>query len=205
MTGLVHLHTALMVLWVLLLISQAWLIRAKQYRIHRWIGRSSFIIVPLIVLVTLMLSREALNSKPITMPAAHRDLPVGSGGPVRAGVGAGADVSPVYADPHAVVVSTIFAAGSAIVLRIIANWFAWLPGMNLAENPENFSNIAAANGAVLVLMLIGLIAVDWRLGIRRSPFWLLTVTTLITHIGFFTFAKSDWWMSFVLWFATPPS
>ena len=28
-TTLVHLHTAVMVLWVLLLISQAWLIRAK--------------------------------------------------------------------------------------------------------------------------------------------------------------------------------
>ena len=73
-TALVHLHTALMVLWVLLLISQAWLIRAKQYRIHRWMGRSSFIIVPLIVLVTLMLSRETLNRKPITMIDARIDI-----------------------------------------------------------------------------------------------------------------------------------
>ena len=63
-------------------------------------------------------------------------------------------------------------AGSAIVLRIIANWFAWLPGMNLAENPENFNNIAAANGAVLVLMLLGLIAVDWRLGDSGGPLFL---------------------------------
>jgi hypothetical protein len=53
----------------------------------------------------------------------------------------------------------------------------------------------------MVLMLLGLIAVDWRLGMRRSPFWLVTITTLISYIGYFTFAKSDWWMSFVLWTA----
>src|SRR5262245_5692020 len=73
-TALVHLHTALMVLWVLLLISQAWLIRARQYRIHRWVGRSSFIIVPPIVLVTLMLWRESLNRMPITMPVARTQI-----------------------------------------------------------------------------------------------------------------------------------
>jgi hypothetical protein len=205
-TALVHLHTALMVLWVLLLISQAWLIRAKQYRIHRWIGRSSFIIVPLIVIVTLMLSRETLNRKPITMLDARLDIY--TWGQVVPFVLAWA-LALMYRRRTPIhvryMVSTIFAAGSAIVLRIISNWFAWLPGINLAENPENINNIIATSGAVLVLVRLGLIAVDWRLGIRRSPFWLVTITILITHIGFFTFTKSDWWMSFVLWSATLPS
>jgi hypothetical protein len=205
-TALVHLHTALMVLWVLLLISQAWLIRARQYRIHRWTGRSSFIIVPLIVVVTLMLSHETLNRGPITMPAARGDI--FTWGQVVPFVLAWA-LALMYRRRTTIhvryMISTIFAAGSAIVFRIIGNWFAWLPGMNLAENPENFDNAAAATGTVLVLMLLGLIAVDWRLGIRRSPFWLVTVTTLIMYIGFFTFAKSDWWMSFVRWSATLPS
>jgi hypothetical protein len=54
-------------------------------------------------------------------------------------------------------------------------------------------------------MLLALIANDWRLGIGQSPFWLVAITTLITHIGFFTFAKTDWWTSFVLWYAGVPS
>lgn len=66
---------------------------------------------------------------------------------------------------------------------------------------ENMDNVAAANGAVLVLMLLALIANDWRLGIKRSPFWLVTVTTVIIHVGFFTFTKTDWWMSVLQWFA----
>jgi hypothetical protein len=147
-----------------------------------------------------MLSRETLNRRPITMPDARIDIFVW--GQVVPFVLAWA-LALMYRRRTPIhmryMVSTIFAAGSAIVGRIIGNWFAWLPGMNLAENPENFDNSFAATGAVLVLTLLGLIAMDWRLGIRRSPFWLVTTTTLITYIGYFTFAKSDWWMSFVLW------
>ena len=44
----------------------------------------------------------------------------------------------------------------------------------------------------------------WRLGIRWSPFWLVTVTTLIIHVGFFTFTATDRWMALVKWFADLP-
>jgi hypothetical protein len=206
-TTLVHLHTALMVLWVLLLISQAWLIRAKQYRIHRWTGRSSFVIVPLIVLVTLMLDRESLNRKQEVTTLDTR-LEIFFWGQVIPFVMAWA-LALMYRRRTPIhmryMVSTVFAAGTAIVVRIIINWFAWLPGMDLAENLDNINNIAAANGAVLLLMLLGLIANDWRLGIGQSPFWFVAITTLIVHIGFFTFTKTDWWMSFVLWYAGVPS
>jgi hypothetical protein len=50
--------------------------------------------------------------------------------------------------------------------------------------------------------LLGLIAMDWRLGIRHSPFWFVTVTTVIIHVGFFTFTKTEWWASLVRWFAS---
>ena len=200
-TTLVHLHTAVMVLWVLLLISQAWLIRAKQYRIHRWTGRSSFVIVPLILLVTLMLERETLNRKPeVTTLDARFDIFFW--GQVISFVMAWA-LALMYRRRTPIhmryMVSTVFAAGSAIVARIIINWFNWLPGL------DNIDNTVAANGAVLLLMLLALIANDWRLGIGRSPFWLVAITTLIMHIGFFTFTKTDWWMSFVLWYAGVPS
>ncbi len=55
-----------------------------------------------------------------------------------------------------------------------------------------------------MLALLVLIALDWRAGIRRSPYWLVTVTTTIIHVGFFTFTKSDWWMAAVRWFADLP-
>ena len=200
-TTLVHLHAAVMVLWVFLLISQAWLIRAKQYRIHRWTGRSSFVLVPLIVLVTLMLDRETLNRKPEVTTLDAR-LEIFFWGQVIPFVMAWA-LALMYRRRTPIhmryMVSTVFAAGPAFMARIILNWFAWLPGM------DNINNIVAANGAVLLLMLVALIANDWRLGIGRSPFWLVAITTLTAHIGFFTFTKTDWWMPFVLWYAGVPS
>ena len=200
-TTLVHLHTALMVLWVLLLISQAWLIRAKQYRIHRWTGRSSFVIVPLIVVVTLMLDRESLNRRPEVTTLDAR-IEIFFWGQLIGFVMAWA-LALMYRRHTPIhmryMVSTVFAAGTAFMARIILNWFAWLPGM------DNISNTVAANGAVLLLMLLALIANDWRLGIGRSPFWLVAITTLTVHIGFFTFTKTDWWMSLVLWYAGVPS
>ena len=162
-----------MVLWVLLLISQAWLIRAKQYRIHRWTGRSSFVLVPLIVLVTLMLARESLNRMPEVTTLAAR-LDIFFWGQVISFVMAWA-LALMYRRRTPIhmryMVSTVFAAGPAIMVRIIVNWFAWLPGM------DNVNNTVAANGAVLLLMLLALIANDWRLGIGRSPFWFVAITT----------------------------
>ena len=205
-TTLVHVHTALMALWMLMLIVQAWLIRAKRYRIHRWIGRSSFVIVPLVVISTLMLTLETLGRKPEIAPLDAR-IEIFTWGQIIPFVVAWALAigyrrqTPIHVR---YMVSTVFAAGSAMVFRIILNWFSWVPGMNFAENPENINNCAAANGAVLVLMLLALIANDWRLGIKRSPYWFVTITTLIMHIGFFTFTKTDWWMSFVQWYANLP-
>ncbi len=196
-TPLVHLHTALMGLWVLMLIGQAWLIRTQRYAIHRWVGRSSFVIVPLIVVATLMLTIESLGRKPEIPPIDAR-IEIFTWGQVVPFVLAWGLAlwyrrrTPIHVR---YMVSTIFAAGSAIVFRIILNVFQWVPGM------ENIENVAAANGSVLVLMLLGLIANDWRLGIRRSPFWLVTITTVIMTIGFFTFTKSEWWMSLVQWYA----
>jgi hypothetical protein len=180
-----------------MLIGQAWFIRTKRYAIHRWVGRSSFVIVPLIVAATMMLTIESLDRRPEIAPMDAR-IEIYTWGQVIPFVLAWGLAlwyrrrTPIHVR---YMVSTIFAAGSAIVFRIILNWFQWVPGM------ENIENAAAANGAVLVLMLVALIGNDWRIGIRRSPFWLVTITTVIMTIGFFTFTKSDWWMSFVQWYA----
>ena len=36
-TGLVHVHAALITLWLLMLVGQAWFIRARRYTWHRWV------------------------------------------------------------------------------------------------------------------------------------------------------------------------
>lgn len=201
-TAIIHVHAALMTLWILMLIGQAWFIRTGRYTLHRWVGRSSFIIAPIIIVLPLVMDHDFLRTVPeITMQDAR--VMIYDWGQL-VGFGLAWALALVYRrrTPLHVrfMVSTVFAMGNAIVFRIILNWFAWVPGLVT----ENMDNVAAANGAVLLLMLLALIANDWRLGIKRSPFWLVTVTTAIIHVGFFTFTKTDWWMSLVQWFADLP-
>jgi len=203
---LIHVHAALMALWLLILIGQAWFIRTGRYKMHRWVGRSSFVIAPLIIVMTAVATHETLNRKPeITTLDARIEIydlmQV-------IGFALAWALALVYRRRTPIhvrfMVSTVFAMGNAILFRIILNWFDWVPGFG-KETVAEIESVAAANGAVLLIMLLALIANDWRLGIKRSPFWLVTITTLIIHIGFFTFTKSDWWMSLVQWYAGLPS
>ena len=67
-TPLVHVHALLTFLWLLMLIAQAWFIRTKRFRTHRWVGRSSYVIAPLIILLGLAVLHKAyLLSSPASM------------------------------------------------------------------------------------------------------------------------------------------
>jgi hypothetical protein len=56
----VHFHGALMLAWCLLLIAQAWLIRAQRRPWHRQLGKVSFVLVPLILLSSVVVEHASL-------------------------------------------------------------------------------------------------------------------------------------------------
>ncbi len=58
-----HFHGAIMLLWVLCLIAQPLLISRKKYRVHRTIGKISFIFAPLLVVSIFLVSRMAYYNR----------------------------------------------------------------------------------------------------------------------------------------------
>ena len=58
----VHLHGVAMLLWMLLLIAQASLIQMKSFATHRTLGKTSFVLVPVIVASTLLLANYRMRS-----------------------------------------------------------------------------------------------------------------------------------------------
>ncbi len=56
----VHAHGALMLAWLLLLIAQAWLIRAQRRPWHRMLGKVSFVLVPLILVSSVVVEHASL-------------------------------------------------------------------------------------------------------------------------------------------------
>lgn len=57
----VHLHGVAMFLWVVLLVAQSGLIRAKANAVHRQLGKASYALVPAIVVSTLLLAHYRMR------------------------------------------------------------------------------------------------------------------------------------------------
>jgi len=200
MTAVVHVHAVLQMLWLFMLIAQAWFIRTRRFRLHRLVGRSSFVIVPLIILTGLVTTHAFFNKPPppgVTFEEL-RSLDVITLGQLIA-FGLTWWLAIVYRKQTPLhlrfITSTVFAIGNAIVFRV---FLFWVPGFDTNEAA------VTANGGVLILILLGLIALDWRKGMRRSPYWVVTVALGVLHVGYFTFARSEAWVAFCRWFADLP-
>jgi hypothetical protein len=59
-----HLHGITLFLWCFMLITQPLLIKKKMNVVHRWIGRFSYVLVPVLVLTTFDLLRYRVKSQP---------------------------------------------------------------------------------------------------------------------------------------------
>ncbi len=57
-TLLVHTHVAVLLLWFAMLIAQPVLIGIKQLELHRLVGKASYILVPLVVISSALMTRN---------------------------------------------------------------------------------------------------------------------------------------------------
>ena len=199
MTVVLQVHAALMMLWVLMLIAQAWFIRTKRMAAHRWVGRSSYVIAPAIIVVALLAMRDDLVRAAVDGVLQNAQTSVFGFGPILAfAVCWGLAI--LYRRPTALhmryMISTAFAISNAVVVRIL---IGWVPGFVTNER------LTIGNWALLSGPLLVLIALDWRRGMKCSPFWVVTVLIGVMTLGFWTFASGDAWMAFCRWFAGMPS
>jgi hypothetical protein len=56
-----HFHGAIMLLWIGALIIQPWLISRKKYRIHKAIGKISFVLAPILMISIFLVSRNTFH------------------------------------------------------------------------------------------------------------------------------------------------
>jgi len=57
-----HIHGALMGAWVMLLLLQPVLIHKKMYRVHRVLGKLTYVLVPILLVFMLLIARENYHS-----------------------------------------------------------------------------------------------------------------------------------------------
>lgn len=63
-SGLVQIHGLGMTLWCLMLMSQAFLIKSKRVKLHRAIGMSSYVLVPVNATLMLLVARNFIARSP---------------------------------------------------------------------------------------------------------------------------------------------
>ena len=197
-TPILHVHTALASLWIVMLAGQAWLARHGNRALHRMIGRASYAIAPLIFASFVLVYVEQLGRRPYPYDQLALQFDVYNWFQSAAFLLCWAlAIRHRKNTPRHLryMIATVFAIGSAIVFRILMNWFAWIPG--LADN----NVLVIANGLLLMLPLLWLIRRDNKQGITPSPYWIPFWAQLLTAVGFFSFARTETWGDFVDGFA----
>lgn len=188
-----HLHAFVLMLWMGMLITQVTLVRTGRMGLHRIVGRSSFIVAPLLVGTTFVMMRQSLGG-----PGAERSsfaiqlLPLP--------LGAAVQFSLTYAlgiyyrkqtELHArYMISTAPILIAAATHRIFLNW---VPGLSTLSASSN------ANFILLEVTALALILNDLRLGRIRAPFVILLALFGVNHIMFLTVSDTAWWHTLADW------
>lgn len=195
LTWMLHVHGALMAGWLAMLSAQAWFVRRGRMKLHRLVGRASYIYLPITILSGVVIMHGAMMrptdgvTAEIARDAVFQHMML-----LSLAISWGLAIA--YRRQPALhirfMVSTAFAIGTTIFFRI---FFFWVPGF------DTFDAAAGGNFAVLGLMLGALLANDWRLGVRRSPFWVITVLIGVQYFCYRVVAPMEVWIDYCNWLA----
>jgi hypothetical protein len=191
-----HFHAIIMSLWCLLLISQAWLMRAGHRRVHRELGKVAFLLGPLVAIAAFYVAFDFIAKPPQ---------------PYKEGV-------------LAIHWFGLFLAVLFVVLFVLAMYYRktpklharymistalvfLIPGLGRAIGVV-FSNLGLPAPNFFLVMcvpaLIGLslIYMDWKKHTDLTPFSLFTGAWVFNMIMFKALPSASWWNDFTVWSAT---
>ncbi|MFT3679065.1 MAG: hypothetical protein QM791_02260 [Ferruginibacter sp.] len=195
-----HIHGSLMILWCILLVVQPYLIRTKKRRAHQLLGKSSYLLVPLIACSTVDLFKYRVNKL-----SALSEIDVFFTASVLLALAVflifyGLAVyfrknAPVHAR---YMLCTLFPLFTAVFDRIIYNYCGgWLHLFPKIGNETVVQPFGLLSGDVLLLALA---VWDWRSHRRLDVFPLALLIHLGYHYSVMNFYKFSFWQEFSLWF-----
>ncbi len=193
---LTHAHAALMTIWIGMLIAQPFLIRRDRRPMHRALGRLSYVLVPIIVVVWVLLTHlraSAMSDAVFEREGQFFYLPFVSS--VLFVASWGLAIRRRHTPPlHArYMVGTALSAIDAVTARLV--------GFNLPPFADPLMYQVIGFGLTNVVLL-GLWLVDS--GPYRRAFLHLLLIFLPLHLFWFTGAQSATWLAVVRWFRGLP-
>jgi uncharacterized membrane protein YozB (DUF420 family) len=201
-----HLHGIVMLLWLALLIVQAFLIRAKRRPLHRSLGKLSYVLAPLVVAASLHLLHFRLRGiPPAQLPeAAFYFVALIVNALVAFAVLYGLAI--VYkrnAALHArFMISTLFPLFTPVTDRIIGANFQSIVGLVPVIGGSPVLPVAGFLLADVILLVLAIW--DLRAKERVYAFPIALIVLLMYHVSVLTFHQVPAWQAFCRWFVQLP-
>jgi uncharacterized membrane protein YozB (DUF420 family) len=198
-----HAHGLTMTLWVGLLISQAWLIRAGKRPAHRSLGVLSYVLVPALVLAALAFVHFRLRPVGVLDDSALYFLALVVNALVAFlllyGLAMWFRREPAV---HArFMIATLFPLFTPVTDRLIGRY---VPAIVPMVPRIGGAPVLPTAGFLLAdAMLIALSVWDWRTNNRRV-FPIALAMLVLYHASVLTFHQFGFWRRFAEWFVTLP-
>lgn len=190
----IRLHGTAMTLWCLMLISQAYLIRWKKYKLHSSIGMISYVLVPFIIWsgahlanMTILQASQGSNPYYYMIALMYNSLLVFA---ILYGLAMWhRKKSTIHAR---YMISTIFPIITPVTDRLIYKYFDFL--VPLAPTTlEGMPLVPFFGFAIGDLILIILIILDWKKHKRLTVFPAVLALLIIYHLSVLIFYQYDFW------------
>jgi hypothetical protein len=185
-----YVHGALMTVWLLMLLAQAYLIRTNRRDVHRIVGKASYALAPAIVVIFVLMIHGRVAQDPSSPVLPLFLLYLLGAAVLFAAFYLLAMLNRHTPAVHArYMVCTLFPIYSASTDRIIARGFP--------HQPQFFSWAWYAGDLILLALTIW----DWRSDRRFGPFGVAFTTMVAYHALIFLAPSIPGWAAFANWFA----
>jgi hypothetical protein len=191
----IHFHAAFAVLWFAMLIAQPYLIKSRRLDMHRFIGKASYLVAPLVVISIVLLANSRIKAVPesfypIQTYILYLQISLAFMFALTYGFAVYyRQTKPIHARLMVATAFTFIDPIFARILNIVAPYITW-------------------NNQMITFMMVNLILITLSILDRknRKAKWvypsLLGLYLIVEIPIFFDLTSLTWWQAFAEWFAS---
>ena len=189
-----HVHGMLAMSWILMLVTQAYLIRAKKYDLHRLVGKLSYVVMPLLLISIFFVAKESYFKK------IHAGIPQAN---ALADLTNGGTIIDIFALGIMYVLAIIYKKNVGYHLRFMAGTGLAILGPGLGRFVFAFLELPIPLALLTMLLCTTVVGIVWLIIdiINKKsafPMGVYVVIALCMNVMGAN-ATSAWWQSFAKW------
>ncbi len=189
-TRVQHFHGAMMMIWFLLLVTQPFLINYKKYKLHRTLGKVSYVIAPIVMFSIFLASRHEY----------YRDTTNHTEDESLAGLAL--DITSLIAFGVCYVLAIVNAKNTPLHMRYMVGTAIIIMGPGIMRiiaiyeifGDINFPTVVLYSYIICAFIGVGLMAYDL---IKNKPYKPYLIVVGLTFCIYLTYLNrmSDWWLA----------